>query len=159
MRPPHEIKRGQRGAKPGVPRKSRSTDEEAEELEEKVMMEMGESEQSDDDAGNRLPSTDYSNSSPSPNTVFFPKQEAMTDADHAIDLVRHQRHPSMFSSPDLTITSAADNSFLLPNNEALMSQLSATRTNQSLASVIKSEADWATATGISKRKLPHMPGE
>lgn len=39
MRPPHEIKRGQRGARPGVPRKSRSTDDEAEELYEPEHME------------------------------------------------------------------------------------------------------------------------
>lgn len=34
MRPPHEIRRGQRGAKPGVPRKSRSADEELSHMEE-----------------------------------------------------------------------------------------------------------------------------
>lgn len=44
MRPPHEIKRGQRGAKPGVPRKSRSTDDETEEAEAMEAMESDESE-------------------------------------------------------------------------------------------------------------------
>lgn len=50
MRPPHEIKRGQRGAKPGVPRKSRSTDDEAEELFEAEAMEAAESEVSEEEA-------------------------------------------------------------------------------------------------------------
>lgn len=53
MRPPHEIKRGQRGAKPGIPRKSRSTDDEGETYDAEVM-ESVESEFSEDDSSHRM---------------------------------------------------------------------------------------------------------
>lgn len=138
MRPPHEIKRGQRGAKPGVPRKSRSTDEEAEEMDDVEAMEAAECELLDDE--NRISSGEYT-SSISPTTAYFPaKQEPQSDNVHPIDLVRHQRHSNMYNPTDLS-----DTAFSLPKAEPLMSQLSATKTNPSLGSMIKSKmTDWTT---------------
>ena len=150
MRPPHEIKRGQRGAKPGVPRKSRSTDEEVEELDEVEAMEAVESELLDED--NRISSGEYT-SSISPTSSYFTKQEPHNDNMHPIDLVRHQRHSNMYNSPDLS-----DTGFSLPKTEPLMSQLSATATNPSLGSMIKSEIpDWTAAKNGSSP--PQMHGE
>lgn len=153
MRPPHEIKRGQRGAKPGVPRKSRSTDEEVEELEEVEAMEAAESEFLDDET--RLSSGDY-NSSISPPTSFFRKQEANGNGnDHAIDLVRHQRHSAVYNPSDLT-----DTAFSVAKAEPLMSQLSATKTNPSLGPMIKSEIpDWTVAKQSNGTISPHMHAE
>jgi len=53
MRPPHEIKRGQRGAKPGVPRKSRSTDDET--LDMKSEPDFLDSDQSDEESHTASP--------------------------------------------------------------------------------------------------------
>lgn len=136
MRPPHEIKRGQRGAKPGVPRKSRSTDEETEELDDVEVMEAVESELLDDE--NRVSSAEYP--SISPTSGYFPKQEPHSDSVHPIDLVRHQRHSNIYNPADLN-----DTPFSHAKAEPLMSQLRATNTNPSLGSMIKSEIpDWAT---------------
>lgn len=88
MRPPHEIKRGQRGAKPGVPRKSRSTDEETECIDE---IDPTEGEALDHDSElsadeDRLPSTEYNSLGKQTENMQQP-----------IDLVSHQRH-SVISS-------------------------------------------------------------
>ena len=60
MRPPHEIKRGQRGARPGIPRKSRSTDDEAEVYDPEVM-ESVDSELSEDDSLNHRTAGNHQN--------------------------------------------------------------------------------------------------
>ena len=148
MRPPHEIKRGQRGAKPGVPRKSRSTDEETEELDEVEAMEAVEGEMMDDD--NRIPSVDYIPPI-SPPHAYFPKREMSSDNMHPIDLVRHQRHSNVLNPPDLT-----DTPYALTKAEPLMSQLSATATKPSLSPMIKSEvSDWVTAKHKTESS-PHI---
>ena len=88
MRPPHEIKRGQRGAKPGVPRKSRSTDEETECIDEVDPVEGEEmmSDMSGDD--DRLDSEDYVPEY-KPHVSLSSERTA---ADSPIDLVNHHRH-------------------------------------------------------------------
>jgi len=155
MRPPHEIKRGQRGAKPGVPRKSRSTDEEAE-LDETEAMDTIESELSDDE--NRL-SIDYT-SAISVNPAYVAKREQRINSDTScpLDLVSHKRRSSLYSPPT-DIPGLRERSSMIPKAEPLISQLSVSQTNPSLDSVIKSEAaDWSLTNG-GRVTSPHLAVE
>lgn len=157
MRPPHEIKRGQRGAKPGVPRKSRSTDEEVEELE---AMEAMEGEISDEES--RLPSIDYKHIPPQ---SYYSKPDSVLNGPttHPLDLVNHQRYVggAVYRSPSADLADSINSTQLFPQSEPLISQLSATRTSASLASVIKNESrEWTNGHPTnSPEASPHQPGE
>lgn len=152
MRPPHEIKRGQRGAKPGVPRKSRSTDEETECIDEVDPVEGGEmSDLSGEE--DRLNSDDYVPEY-KPRVSLQPERAA----DSPIDLVNHQRHSNAAHSvtglgaggvvyPGGTY-SAHVKADLTPKSEPLL-QSTNTSLSQSLAASIKPDLNgWAPSNSM-----------